>query len=487
MSKFRTVRRDPSRPGARRTRRQGRLLIAGLTSVAGLAGVASLTGLHLVAANQILGDRFSHVAVGKVGNDVGGQGTVGKRGEGDGGQGDVGKGGEGDGGTPVDCDSNDLIKKLTLANAGSGGVLRLAYQCTYVLTANDGLGNGLPVIFKPITIKGNDATIVRAANAAEPAGFRIFNVGNAGDLRLKHLTVKGGKTGNAQGGGGILVQTGGALHITDSTVSHNTTTNLAKGGAAIANHGTTTVAHSTLSDNSTNARGGAIVSTGSLTVEDSQLTHNNASSGGGLAISSGVALISNSTVSNNNTPSGINGGGGIATFGGITTVNHSTISDNTTGIGGGIFSLGGSQFTLRHSTVDRNTSAYGGGGIAIYNFGELVIEDSAVTANTTGGNGGGIASATIFTNNKNQSIVTLRRSHISLNKAIGPHSIGGGIVTAHGSLSLTGTRVTENSSTIQAGGVQTNTKAVVDSESAIINNRPTNCLGSTQPVPNCFG
>jgi hypothetical protein len=47
--------------------------------------------------------------------------------------------------------------------------------------------------------------------------------------------------------------------------------------------------------------------------------------------------------------------------------------------------------------------------------------------------------------------------------------------------------VTENSSTIQAGGVQTNTKAVVDSESAIINNRPTNCLGSTQPVPNCFG
>jgi len=184
---------------------------------------------------------------------------------------------------------------------------------------------------------------------------------------------------------------------------------------------------------------------------------------------------------------GANGGGGIATFGGITTVNHSTISDNTTGIGGGIFSLGGSQFTLRHSTVGRNTSAYGGGGIAIYNFGALVIEDSAVTANTTGGNGGGIASATIFTNNKNQSIVTLRRSHISLNKAIGPHSIGGGIVTAHGSLSLTGTRVTENSSTIQAGGVQTNTKAVVDSESAIINNRPTNCLGSTQPVPNCFG
>jgi hypothetical protein len=73
--------------------------------------------------------------------------------------------------------------------------------------------------------------------------------------------------------------------------------------------------------------------------------------------------------------------------------------------------------------------------------------------------------------------------------AVGPTSKGGGIVNdGGGSLALTDTRVTENSSTNPPGGVFTNNnKVTVDNESVIVKNRPTNCDGSAFPVPNCFG
>jgi predicted outer membrane repeat protein len=479
MSEFETVGVDPGLPAARKGWRPARWLIAGvagLTGVAGLAAVAGLPGLHLVA-NQIVGGRVNHAAVGQVGNDVGGQDPVGKGVKGDGGQDSVGKGG-GDGGTPVLCDPNDLIEKLTLANAGGEGTLNLARQCTYTLTANDGLGNGLPVIVKTITINGNDATIVRAANANEPAGFRIFNVGVGGDLTLRHLTVKGGKNGSELGGGGILVQPGGALHVADSTITHNTTTTSAGGfnGAGIANNGTTTVTHSTFSDNSANRDGAAISSTGSLTVEDSQLTYNNAGSrGGALGIDGGVAVINHSTIRNNNAR---DSAGGIYANRSVATINNSTISDNNAGSAGGILNNNSNQLTLRHSTVSRNTARDSFGGII--NLGSLVIEDSAVTANTTYGSGGGIFNYFGST--------VLRRSLINLNKAIGTTSKGGGIFNVEGSVTLTETRVTENSSTLEPGGVETtNNKFTLDGKSVIINNSPTNCKGSDAPVPNCFG
>jgi hypothetical protein len=48
--------------------------------------------------------------------------------------------------------------------------------------------------------------------------------------------------------------------------------------------------------------------------------------------------------------------------------------------------------------------------------------------------------------------------------------------------------VTDNFSTKPPGGIFTNNNQVtVDNESVIIKNRPTNCVGSAIPVPNCFG
>src|SRR5215208_6591616 len=54
----------------------------------------------------------------------------------------------------------------------------------------DTSANGLPVIRSNITIAGNNSTIRRAASAPR---FRIFAVGETGDLTLRRTTVSGGR------------------------------------------------------------------------------------------------------------------------------------------------------------------------------------------------------------------------------------------------------------------------------------------------------
>src|SRR5262245_3237564 len=68
----------------------------------------------------------------------------------------------------------------------------LEASCTYTLTVVDSTTtgpNGLQVVFTPITIVGNGATIVRAVGAPP---FRLMEVGLGGDLTLQNLTLSGG-------------------------------------------------------------------------------------------------------------------------------------------------------------------------------------------------------------------------------------------------------------------------------------------------------
>ena len=117
----------------------------------------------------------------------------------------------------VPCDADKLIAALVRANADRGAKLELEPKCTYTLTAFQD-DNGLPVIVQPVSIDGNGAKIVRAANAER---FRIFNVGVGGDLKLRDLTVKGGDARTEIGGGALLVQEGGRATIQDSTLTLN--------------------------------------------------------------------------------------------------------------------------------------------------------------------------------------------------------------------------------------------------------------------------
>ncbi|MBE7494575.1 MAG: hypothetical protein HS117_06495 [Verrucomicrobiaceae bacterium] len=107
-------------------------------------------------------------------------------------------------------------------------------------------------------------------------------------------------------------------------------------------------------DTSVNGRGGAIHSSGQLTVDQCAISACRATWGGGIA-NLGTLTLTHSTLSGN---AATNGGGGIANAGTLT-LTHSTLSGNAASIGGGIYNED-ANVTLGNSIVAGNTAPNGG-------------------------------------------------------------------------------------------------------------------------------
>ncbi|MFE3661016.1 hypothetical protein [Streptomyces sp. NPDC059165] len=418
------------------------------------------------------------------GRGGGGDGQGGHReGSGRGGEGWEGRDGHDDSGGAhgrarlVDCDPNDLISAITQANSDGGGTLTLAEKCTYTLTANQD-GNGLPEIIQPITIEGNGATIARAANADQ---FRIFQVGAGGDLKLRHLTLTRGKAAANEDGGAINVTPAGRLDLDCVTLHNNTVDNTGSDDAgAIYNEGITNVRNSTLSGNS-GYYGGAIYNYyGKLEVETSKFTNNKAYYyGGGITNEYGTTTVRKSLFSYNYAE---DYGGAVYQYQGLTDIEKSAFKyNNSAEYGGAIYQDDGSLH-VRKSTVAYNTGYYTGG--LYLDDDETVIEDSKIYGNTSlADDGGGI-----YTNYAQGGVAAIRRTVISGNQAPGNGYSGGGIYNGGNSeMRLTDVKVTDNTSDEEPGGIDNDGTITTYGKIKIIDNVPTNCQGSTNAVPNCFG
>ncbi|MCZ7457251.1 right-handed parallel beta-helix repeat-containing protein [Streptomyces sp. WMMC940] len=374
----------------------------------------------------------------------------------------------------VDCDPNDLISAITQANSDGGGTLSLAEKCTYTLTANQD-GNGLPEIVQPITIHGNGATIARAANADQ---FRFFEVGTGGDLKLRHLTLTRGKAAADEAGGAINVNAAGRLTLDHTTLHNNTVDDTSTDNAgAIYNEGIVKISNSTLSGNSGDD-GGAIYSYyAKLEVETSKFTNNKAyAGGGGITNEYGTSTIRKSLFSYNYAG---DYGGAIYNYDGLTDIEKSTFKyNNSAEYAGAVYHDDGSLH-VRKSTFAYNTGYYGG---ALYlDDDQAVIEDSKIYGNTSlDEDGGGIHNDDAETH--------IRRTVISGNQAPGDGFAGGGIhIDISDEVTLTDVKVTDNTSDEEAGGVHNDGTVTTYGKIKIIDNVPTNCEGSANPVPNCFG
>ncbi|MBE1607018.1 hypothetical protein [Actinopolymorpha pittospori] len=394
----------------------------------------------------------------------------------------------------VGCDPDELIAALVRANADKGAKLELEAKCTYTLTAFQD-DNGLPVIVQPVSIEGNGATIVRAANAER---FRIFSVGVGGNLKLRDVTVKGGDAPAEFGGGGLLVQQGGRATIQDSTFTLNRTDG---SGGAIANFGNTRItgdakdgdkdgkdgkdwtSSTQIRNNSATADAGGVYSAGHLSVEGSSVSYNNAGVfGGGLENDGGVMNVTSTRVDHN---TAVDDAGGIdVEIGSVTKVTHSWVTDNTSGeVAGGIGNFGGTLY-VKHTDVSHNWAATSAGGVGNFGGGQAVVEDSKINENTATELGGGVDNFGLG----EISEFVLRRSEVNRNRAVSPASQGGGVAnTGDTTFSIVDSRITENLATTPPGGVFTGNPITVDDESVIIKNRPTNCDGVVVEVPNCFG
>jgi CSLREA domain-containing protein len=164
----------------------------------------------------------------------------------------------------------------------------------------------------------------------------------------------------------------------------------------------------------TASNGGALFNHGATTLKSVAVTQNTALSGGGIANAKGASLtLVSSTVSNNTaasaTTSGTGGaGGGILNAGGLT-LTHSTVSANAAGMGG-------------YGSTDPGGQGGSGGGIA--NTGTVTVTSSVIAKNAAGT--GGIGQPN--------------------NEPSGPGGDGGGIYSSGGSLTLSNTTVTGNTS-----------------------------------------
>ena len=210
-----------------------------------------------------------------------------------------------------------------------------------------------------VTVSGNNAV-------------GVFDITGNGNTTFDSLRIV---NGNAAGSGGGINNTGtGALTLTNSTVSGNTSGFV---GGGIFSNGAMTLINSTVSGNTALFAGG-IVSFGAVTLTNSTVSAN---TGGGI-VSNGAVTLTNSIVSGNTSS---NAGGGIVSFGAVTLTN-STVSGNTAQVYGGIVSSG--NVTLTNSTVSGNTAGNIAGGI--FAGGAVTLTNSTVSGNTAGTDGGGI-------------------------------------------------------------------------------------------------
>lgn len=383
-------------------------------------------------------------------------------------------------GRQVPCDADSLIAAITAANTNGGGVLSLTRKCTYTLTTGDG-GNGLPPVVQPITINGNGARITRAASAE---AFRILDVASGGKLALRDLAVTNGRAPDDESGGGIRVQEGASLRVTRTTIAGNVTNGQNADGAGISNQGATHVERSTITDNTAAQDGAGLYNLGGLvTVEKSKITRNIASdTGGGLENDGGVTTISHTLIRDNRATAS---GGGLINQGNTVKIFHSTVAGNTAAIGGGIADNSGDTLLATAVTVRGNTAQTAGGGVAVTAFSGVTIDDSAITDNvTTAGDGAGVWIEDDFSGNN----ISIRRSLVAWNQAAGAGAQGGGLyVGIDGTVALTDTRIVENIAVDPPGGVYNAGVVTTTGKVIITDNRPTNCTGSPQPVPGCFG
>ncbi len=322
--------------------------------------------------------------------------------------------------TVVGCDTAALIAAIDSANSAGGGTLELSSGCTYTLTqpSTPNGPNGLPPITTAITIHGNGATITRAGT--NPPDFRIFEVDSNGTLAIDYLTVSGGSASLGlsprNAGGGIFVDQGGDVTITQSTISRNS----ASTGGGISNSGTVTVIRSTIWGNSA-FFGGGFSNTGTLTVTLSTISGNVAYSLNG-ADSAGGAIYN-------------------SVFG-ETRVTQSTISGNT--------SIG----NISSPTVAIFDDSQG-----LFNDGTVTLTQTIVASNSLGNCGGSITDGGYNLEDSNGCGFSQSTSLFYTNPGLGPLQDNGGPTFTHA--------ITRGSLAINAGP----TTCLISGQSSAVDQR----------------
>jgi YD repeat-containing protein len=269
-------------------------------------------------------------------------------------------------------------------------------------------------------------------DSATVAGGAL-SIEDGASVTVSESTISG-NTSEARGGG---IYNNGNLTVNESTaISDNT----AQIGGGVFMYGNVTVNDSSISGNSASERGGGIYAQGTLDATDSTLYRNSASQGGGAIYNYiGGTTLTGCTITYN---SANNGGGVDNADGGTVTVADSQLNHNSAAQGAAINNVLSGPLTISNSTLSGNVGSENGGAIFDYNSDAVNIYDSTITGNTADGVGGGIYVGS-------GSVLNVASSTIGQNIAAG---YGGGGIYNMGTLNLTDCTISGNSA-LNGGGI----------------------------------
>jgi hypothetical protein len=174
----------------------------------------------------------------------------------------------------------------------------------------------------------------------------------------------------------------------------------------------------------------------------------------------------------------------VSSTGNLTLTRVTLDNGSTSGSGGGVLNRGAVTFTSSGSGLTNNSAGLLGTGGGLSNADTpggtapaATFTGATVSGNSAGGIGGGIYNGLRSALSVTSSVVTMNASVLQ----------GGGIASINSTTTLTSTPISVNSTVLLlgAGGVYRSGGTMTTNTSPISSNTPTNCVGSSPPVPNC--
>lgn len=238
-----------------------------------------------------------------------------------------GAGGEGAG------TNGDLRYCMTQANAGGG-----SNTINFNVFGTIDLAGELPLINNNLTINGPGASLMTVRRNTG-GNYRIFTINFNRVVTISGLTMTKGRvfsSPNFGGGGGIFVNGGATLNLSDSVVTDNEGYSF---GGGILSYGALNINRCTISFNKAGNGGGFYILFTTANITDSTINNNTTDFQAGVGIQDATVILTNCTVSNN---SATTGGGAITsratTATAATTLTNCTVANNS-GPGGALFVL----------------------------------------------------------------------------------------------------------------------------------------------------
>ena len=341
--------------------------------------------------------------------------------------------------------------RQAIADSVSGDTIVIALDQTNTIA----LTNGPLLITNDLTIVASNAAVAIDAGGSS----RVFEIAS-NTVVLDSLIITNGNV--PDNGGGILVDDGATLTLTNCTVTGNIAG--AGGGIFLSGNNTVAIYNCIFSTNSATNSGGAIdnETNGTLTINGSVFTANSASRGGAIFNNFGTNLLDQCTFSGNSAEDG----GAIANFDSVLTASGLSVSNNSAAAGGGIFNgnING-LLILSNSTLSGNFATNFGGGINNTNGGIATINNCTISENACPTDqGGGVDNwSTITVNNctisgspsgggflNNGGVAVCNNSTFSGNFALFD---GGGYYAYFGTNILNNCTISGNSAKRRAGGI----------------------------------